>query len=52
MEKFLAVLKSRKVISALVTLLSALALSFGYNVSPEFKSAVSVITCEIVECVE
>lgn len=52
MNKLLTILKSRKVINALITLVTAIALSYGYNVSPEFKAAVASIACEIVECTE
>ncbi|WP_172565576.1 hypothetical protein [Vibrio navarrensis] len=52
MKKILSALKSRKVISAIVTLLSAMALSYGYSVSPTIQSALSVMACELIECTE
>ncbi|WP_277207083.1 hypothetical protein [Vibrio misgurnus] len=44
--------KSRKVVSALLTVLAALALLLGYHVSPDLSAALLQLTCELVECVE
>ncbi|HGS4650660.1 TPA: hypothetical protein ACMDTS_001462 [Vibrio cholerae] len=57
MDKLGLILKSRKVIRALVALLAALMLSLGYQISPEFQSLVSQAlvsqaVCEVMECIE
>ncbi|MDQ4621924.1 hypothetical protein [Vibrio cholerae] len=52
MDKLSLILKSRKVIRALVALLAALMLSLGYQISPEFQSLVSQAVCEVMECIE
>ncbi len=52
MDKLGLILKSRKVIRALVALLAALMLSLGYQISPEFQSLVSQAVCEVMEGIE
>ncbi|MEK0268284.1 hypothetical protein WM008_01180 [Vibrio vulnificus] len=52
MNKVLTILKSRKVIKAVVGLIAAVVFSYGYHVSPELQTALSGAVCELIECIE
>lgn len=50
MNKFLTILKNRKVIKALIAVLAAIAVSYGYGISPEFQQGIVDVTCALITC--
>ncbi|WGY45236.1 hypothetical protein [Vibrio sp. ABG19] len=47
-----AVLKSKKVIKALIVLVAAIATTYGFNTTPDFQQGIVDLTCAVVQCDE